>query len=88
MAMPALPEGISWRVTRTLGSESIRVSLESEGQHPAFPSIGMEGVELDPFDGEESIVQKVEHAAWTIYNRLNREIFVESIIGRHWPCPK
>lgn len=88
MTLPALPEGFTWRVTKTHGCDSICVSLESDNQHPAFPSLGMDGVEINPFDGEDAIVDKVERAAWTVYNRMAREIHVESIIARNWPCLK
>lgn len=86
MSMPELPEGLYWRVHKLTGDEKITVSMESVHNHPVFPSMGGQTVNINGMHGPEAIVAAVERAAWNVFEQLRRDIYIQSIIEENWPC--
>lgn len=89
MSLPVMGEHFSWIVRKSQScTETLIVSLWLKPEDPRFAPIGQRPVDVYGVKDGAEIVERVEHAAWEIYNSMQRDIFIDTVIGEHWPCPQ
>lgn len=84
MSLPELPDGFYWMIS-SVGPDVITVSLFANNTHPGFASLGGESVSVKGIYSKSVIATAVEDAAKRIYNTLQREVYIRSIIEEKWP---
>lgn len=86
MALPELPDGYEWRVSKGVDNYLV-VAIHERFSHPAHgKSFCGEGyVPLSPYWGEGQIVKHVEEVANEVLLRFDHVRFVAAVVNANWP---